>query len=773
MIIKPLNSLKFGLPIFTAVIFAACKNAEFVSSTIKTPEYKAINDRIGQMSLEEKVGQTCQITLDVILKTDEKGVPVNPASIDTNKLNEAIFKYKVGSVLNVGSHTLTRAEWKGILSSIHAPYLSGKSKIPVIYGIDAIHGINYTVGATLFPQEIGLAATWNPELAKQFGEITAYETRASGIPWNFSPVLDLGRQPLWSRTFETLGEDPYLASTMGAAIVDGYQGGKNPDKFHVASCMKHFVGYSASLSGRDRTPAWIPEKYMKELYLPSFKKAVEHGALTVMINSGAVNGVPGHLNHKLVTKTLKNNWGFEGFAVSDWEDFIMVHSVHRTASTLSDAYIQAFNAGVDMSMVPLSPQYKEYCEIMIKAVKEGKISQERLNDAVRRILLVKSRLGLFSDPLPNLDQYSKFASQEFKNKAKQAALESITLLKNDNNTLPLNSNQKVLIAGPTSNNLIYLNGAWTHTWQGVDTSYNTKDCPNVREAFENELGKTNCMFAQGAELVLENDFEATRFKNLEDYKQKVKMSDVVVLCLGELPSTEKPGDIRSLNLSNEQLELVRIASAEKKKVILILLEARPRIIHDIVDDASAIIQAYLPGDYGAEALVDLIYGKSNFSGKLPYTYPKYDGVIEFYDHPASVDRSKSGQFNAYDPEWDFGFGLNYSNIKYENLILDKNQLVGKDSLEITIELTNNSSISCSEVVQLYLSDDYASLIPTGKSLKAFQKIKLEANGKTACKFFVSRSDLKFVGKDGNFIVEDGFFTIRVGNLEKKFEYKNK
>jgi beta-glucosidase len=770
MRIRALNFINFFLIALLIGVFFACKNAEFISSTIKTSEYKSINERIALMSLEEKVGQTCQITLDVIIKTDEKGVPLIPAVIDTNKLNEAIYKYKVGSVLNVGSHTLSLTEWKGILKSIHTPFISGKSKTPIIYGIDAIHGINYTVGATLFPQEIGLAATWNPELAKEFAEITAYETRASGIPWNFSPVLDLGRQPLWSRTFETMGEDPYLASVMGAAIIDGYQGGKNPDKFHVASCMKHFVGYSGSLSGRDRTPAWIPEKYMKELYFPSFKKAVEHGALTVMINSGAVNGIPGHLNHKLITKTLKNNWGFEGFAVSDWEDFIMVHSVHRTAPTLSDAYVQAFNAGVDMSMVPLSPQYKEYCEIMIQAVKEGKISEERLNDAVRRILLVKSRVGLYSDPLPNQDQYAKFASQEFKNKSKEAALESITLLKNEGSTLPLNSNQKVLVAGPTANNLIFLNGAWTHTWQGVDTSFNTKGCLNVREAFEKEIGKSNCLFAQGAELVLEKDFETTRFKDLEDYKQKVKMSDVVVLCLGELPSTEKPGDIRSLNLSNEQMELARIASAEKKKVILVLLEARPRIIHDIVDDANAIIQAYFPGDYGADALVDLLYGKSNFSGKLPYTYPKYDGVIEFYDRPASVDRSKSGQFNAFDPEWNFGFGLNYSQVKYEKLTINKEQLFGKDSLEITVEMSNQSDIPCKEVVQLYISDEYASMIPCGKSLKSFQKVSISAKGKTICKFYISKNDLKFVGKEGDYIVEDGFFTIRVGNLEKKFEY---
>jgi beta-glucosidase len=769
---KPGLKLNFVFAFTILLIALSCKNTEYISATRKSPIYDRINAQIEKMSLAEKVGQTCQVTLDVILKTDDKGVAINPAEVDTSKLNEVIYKYHVGSVLNVGYHTFSLAEWKGILEAIHKPYLSGKTKTPVIYGIDAIHGINYTMGATLFPQEIGLAATWNPSLAKEFGEITAYETRASGFPWNFSPVLDIARQPLWSRTFETLGEDPYLASVMGAAIIDGYQGGKTIDQYHVASCMKHFVGYSGSLSGRDRTPAWIPEKYMKELYLPTFKKAVEHGALTVMINSGAVNGIPGHLNHKLITKTLKNNWGFEGFAVSDWEDFIMLNTVHHTSATLEEAYVQAFNAGVDMSMVPLSPQYKEYCEIMIKAVQSGKISEERLNDAVRRILFVKSQLNLFEQPLPEMNQYSKFGGNEFKEKSKEAALESITLLKNEVNALPLRTTEKVLIAGPTANNLIYLNGAWTHTWQGIDTSFNTKNCLNIREAFEQKLGNSNCLYSPGVELYLENDFEKTRFKNLEDYKQKVKMSDVVVLCLGELPSTEKPGDILSLNLSDEQMELARIASLEKKKVILVLLEARPRIIHDIVDDVSAIVQCYLPGDYGAEALVELLYGEKNFSGKLPYTYPKYDGVIEFYDHPVSVDRAKSGKFNAYNPEWDFGFGLNYSNVKYDKLNINKEVLTGKDSIEVSIELSNKSDIPCKETVQLYLSDNYASLIPCGKTLKRFHKISIPANGVASLKFYLNKSDLKFVGKDGDFVVEDGSFSIRIGNLEKKFDYKN-
>lgn len=756
------------------LLLFSCKSAQSITSSQASSEDATLNARIAQMSIEEKVGQTCQITLDVISQTDEKGAIRIPATIDTAKLNEAILQYHVGSVLNVGSHTLSLEEWKGIIPAVQNPYATGKTHIPVIYGIDAIHGVNYTVGATLFPQEIGLAATWNPGLAKSFGEITAYETRASGIPWNFSPVLDLGRQPLWSRTFETLGEDPYLVSQMGAAIIDGYQGGTStPDDKHVAACMKHFVGYSGTNSGRDRTPAWIPEKYMKELYLPSFKAAVEHGALTVMINSGAVNGVPGHINHHLITETLKNEWGFEGFAVSDWEDFIMLHSVHSISASLADAYVQGFNAGVDMSMVPLSPQYKEYCTIMVNAVKSGKISMDRLDDAVRRILRVKSRLGLFERPVPTFANYPKFGCAEFQQASLNSALESITLLKNDKSVLPLSKNQKVLVAGPTSNNLIYLNGAWTHTWQGVDTAYNTKGCLTVREAFEKKLGKENCLFSQGAELYSENNFEKTRFVNLADYKEKLKQVDVVVLCLGELPATEKPGDILSLNLDIEQRELAKLAYEQNKKVILVLLEGRPRIIHDIVSGASGIIQAYLPGNYGAEALVSLMYGDKNFSGKLPYTYPKFDGVIEFYDHPKSVDRSKSGDFSAYNPEWDFGFGLTYSNFEYSEMKLSHETFSDKDSIAVTVTVKNKSSMPGKEVIQLYVSDDFASLIPTGKSLKRFQKINVPANSEVTQTFYLNRSDFQFVGKDGDFIVEEGDFTIRVGNLSKKLSYKKK
>jgi beta-glucosidase len=729
-----------------------------------------IDSLLDAMSIEEKVGQTCQITLDALLLKDERGLLVSPIKFDEEKLNEALNEYHVGSVLNVGWCTLSREEWNYVTTTLHDVYSSGKITTPIIYGIDAIHGVNYTKGATLFPQEIGLAATWNPDLVEEFATITAYETRASGIPWNFSPVLDIARQPLWSRTFETLGEDPYLASELGASIIKGYQGDSDSiDDFHVAACMKHFVGYSGTNSGRDRTPAWIPEKYMHELYLPAFKKAVNEGALTVMINSGTVNGVPGHANKRLLTDLLKNEWGFKGFTVSDWEDFIMLNTVHKTDSTLKEAYITAFNAGVDMSMVPLSPKYKEYCAFMIEGVNEGKISIERLDDAVRRILRVKYLTNLFEEQ-PDLKKYDKFGSDEFKTASLNAALESITLLKNDN-LLPLTGSEKVLVSGPTSNNLIYLNGAWTHTWQGQDTSFNTPGCRTVKQAFDKRIGNLS-YFSQGAELYADNFFEKTRFLDLQDYNKKLDQVDLVVLCIGEMPSTEKPGDITSLNLNPEQLELAKIAYKKNKKVILVLLEGRPRIIRDIVDGASAIVQCYLPGDYGADALVKLIYGDANFSGKLPYTYPRFDGVIEFYDHERSVARDNNGGFNAFNPQWEFGFGMSYSQIQYNNLELNTPELKEDDQLKVSIEVTNTSSIACKEVVQLYLSDDYASSAPATKRLKRFQKISLQPMEKKIVHFELTVDDLEFIDSDGQKRKESGKFTIKINNLVSSFDFKS-
>ncbi|MEN9698938.1 MAG: hypothetical protein RLZZ301_136 [Bacteroidota bacterium] len=715
---------------------------------------------IAQMSIEEKVGQTCQITLDAIHKTDSKGQALIPAQIDQSKLEEAVLTYHVGSILNVGAHTLTREEWQGIMQSVHAPYLKKQTSIPILYGIDAIHGLNYTVGATLFPQEIGLAATWNESLAQQMGSVTAYECRASGIPWNFSPVLDLGRQPLWSRSFETLGEDPVLATKMGSALVKGYQGGSEIDQEHVAACLKHFVGYSAPLSGRDRTPAWIPDKYMHELYLPAFEKAVKDGALTLMINSGAVNGIPGHQNAYLLTDILKKKWGFKGFVVSDWEDFIMLHTVHRTAPSLYAACVRAFNAGIDMSMVPSSPQYKSYCQDMIKAVRNGDISMERLNDAVKRILYVKKQLGLFSNPVADFARYTKFGSSEFKAHAEQAALESITLLKNESHCLPLQNGKKILLVGPAANSVNLLNGAWTHTWQGLDTSYNTKGTVSIYQAFAQHYGAKNCQYIPGVELYLENGFEASRFVQLDAFKRALKKSDIVVVCAGEQPATEKPGDIRSLDLDDKQKELVRLAHAAHKQVLLVLVEARPRIIADIEPLCAAVIQCYLPGDYGAPALVKLISGAADFSGHLPYTYPRYSGVMEFYDHPRSVDRDKNGNFSAYNPQWDFGFGLSYKEASIESTQLTGDANNGNYILNVTVKNPNPESVYT--LIPVYASAEYSSLIPEGKRLLDFQKIKLSPQSSQTISFEISAANLKRVQENGQWIAEKGSYILQVG-----------
>ena len=728
---------------------------------------KEIDELLSEMTIEEKVGQTCQITLDVLLEKDSAGLLKTPIEINEEALKMALFDYHVGSILNVGWCTLSRDEWHTVMEAVHKPYMNKELSIPIIYGIDAIHGMNYAKEATLFPQEIGLAATWNNELAKQFGEITAYETRACGIPWNFSPVLDIARQPLWSRTFETLGEDPYLIAQMGASIVKGYQGTNQPiDDKHVVACLKHYVGYSASHSGRDRTPAFIPKQQMHELHLPGFKKAIEEGALTVMINSGVVNGTPGHTNYHLLTEVLKEEWGFEGFTVSDWEDFIMLHTVHKTDSSLKEAYISAFNAGVDMSMVPLSPNYIDYCENMVEAVNEGRISMKRLDDAVRRILRVKKRVNLFKDTYSN-KKFDKYASDEFKNAAKDAALESITLLKN-NGILPLSEDKKVLVAGPTSNDLIFLNGAWTHTWQGSDPSFNTKGCLNVKEAMEKRIGD-HSIFSQAAELFKENHFEQTKFVDLNDYKSKLKRADVVMLCLGEYPSTEKPGDILSLNLNEEQLELAKIAYAMNKEVILVLLEGRPRIIREIVPEAAAIVQCYLPGDYGAEALIELIYGDQNFSGRLPYTYPKYDGVIEFYDHPKSVARDNNQGFDAFNPQWEFGYGLSYSKVSYSDITINNDTLSSaEDSIHIEVRIKNIGDSPMKEVVQLYLTDHYASSTPALKKLKRFKKISLDKREEINISFSLNINDLFFVNEKGEYICENGWFTATVGGQSVQF-----
>ncbi|MEC9303011.1 MAG: glycoside hydrolase family 3 N-terminal domain-containing protein [Bacteroidota bacterium] len=730
-----------------------------------------ISTILNSMTLEEKVGQTCQITLESVLKKNKDGKLIEPHQIDNKKLKIAIKDFKVGSFLNVSNHTFTIEKWHKVINKIQNYSKLTKHQIPVIYGVDAIHGATYIQNSTLFPQEIGLAATWDLNHAKKMAEITAYETRASGIPWNFSPVLDLGRNPIWSRFFETLGEDVYLATEMGKSIIDGYQGGKEIDDYHVAACLKHYVGYGVPESGRDRTPALIPNRTMEEYHLPPFYHSIKNGALTVMVNSGEVNGIPGHANKYLLTDILKEKWGFKGFAVSDWEDFINLYKVAQTDSTLKDAIATAINAGVDMSMVPNNPEYKTYCKLLIELVNEGRVSQVRLDDAVRRILRVKNQLGLLNNyKKPNIKDYNNFASDEYRKAAYDAASESITLLKN-NNILPISKEKSVLLIGPTANSLNCLNGAWTHTWQGVDDKYNN-DFPTIKDAIQSNY--SNFAFFEGSKLIMENkDEKDVLASDLQLAIEQAKSFDVAIVCLGELPSTERPGDIYTLDLPKEQQLIVTSLADEGIPIVLVLVQGRPKIIRDIEKLADGIILAYLPGDQGGAAIADIIAGKINPSGKLPFTYPKYNGVKMHYDHKQSeVINANTWKNDFYDPQWDFGFGLSYTDFEYSNLRINKKTISNNDELSISVDITNKGQRKGKEVVQLYMRDHFATISPPLKKLRRFSKIDLSPQETKTVTFTINSEDLKFYGINNEWIVEDGKFSIMIDNLKQDFVFKN-
>ena len=758
--------------IISLLCFSSCINEDSKSSFLLDSENeKSISSLINDMTIEEKVGQTCQITLDAILKKDSLGVLLEPHQIDQEKLDQAILEYNIGSVLNVSNHTFSLEKWHSIIDDIQTIALTTSHKIPIIYGVDAIHGATYIQNSTLFPQEIGLAATWDTSHARVMGAITAYETRASGVPWNFSPVLDLGRQPIWSRFFETLGEDVYLVKTMGKSIINGYQGNGFIDKYHVAACLKHYVGYSYPKSGRDRTPALIPNRTMEECHLPPFKEAIDAGALTVMINSGEVNGIPGHANKYLLTDILKDKWGFSGFAVSDWEDFINLHKVAQTDSTLKDAIATAINAGVDMSMVPNNPEYKNYCKLLIELVKEGRVSELRLDDAVRRILRVKHQLGLFNeDRLPNDNDYSKFGSEEHRVASYNAASESITLLKNEKDILPLSTNNSVLLIGPTANSLNCLNGAWTHTWQGVDETYNNK-YPTIKDVIEERFSSLN--YFEGSKMIMKDGDEADiPSSDLQNAVQAAKSSDVAIICLGELPSTERPGDIYTLDLPKEQQLIVEELSKTGIPIILVLVEGRPKIIRDIEPLSDAIVQAYLPGDQGASAIVDVLCGDINPSGKLPYTYPRHNGVIMHYDHKQSeLINANTWKNDFYNPQWDFGFGLSYTAFEYSNMQITNKTLSTENKLLVSVDITNTGKMKGKEVVQLYVRDHFASISPSLRKLKRFTKIELKPSEKRTVEFTIGIEDLKFYGKENKWIAEEGKFSLMINGLSKEFNFK--
>jgi len=712
------------------------------------------------MTLTDKIGEMTQLSIDMI----SEGEPYNlaePHRLDEEKLRTVLLDYRVGSILNVGGHAYSLDRWHEIIQQIQDIAINEKpTGIPVLYGIDTIHGANYTLESTLFPQQIAMAATWNPDLVREGARIAAYETRASWIPWNFSPVLDIGRDPRWPRFWETFGEDVHLTEQMGKAMVKGYQGEDAGDPHRVAATLKHFLGYSLPITGKDRTQAWIPERQLREYVLPPFETAMEAGALTVMINSGEINGVPVHASKQILTGLLRDELGFKGIAVSDWQDIDYLYTRHMVAKNYKEAIKMAVNAGLDMAMVPMD---LEYPVLLKELVEQGDVPMSRINESVRRILRVKVILGLFEQPYhTEKDLYDKFGSDEFAAASYRSAAEAVTLLKNSDGILPLSKNTDILVAGPAAHSLTYLNGGWTRTWQGTDPQYNTPGKSTILDALKNEGGDTRITY-----------FEGTTFDedvNTDETVRAAGNADVAVLCIGESPYTEKPGDLNSLALPEVQRTLVKRIAETGTPVILVLVEGRPRVINEIVPLADGVVMAYLPGDEGGPAIADILYGNINPSGKLPFTYPKYVNDLVPYDHNYTDRVDPNFGREGFHPQWEFGHGLSYTTFEYSNLQIDRETLEPGQTLSISVDLANTGKKAGKEVVQLYISDLVASITPPVKRLRGFKKLSIEPGNKKTVTFVISPEDLAFVGKNNTWTTEPGEFVIRIGGLEKKFTY---
>lgn len=705
---------------------------------------------LAQMTVEEKVGQMTQITLEQFAKSGQDGYLI----LDEQKLREGIVKRNLGSILNCGGQARTVQNWQEIITKIQdVATKETRLGIPVIYGIDTIHGANYVLGATIFPQNIAMAATGNVALMEKAGEISALETRAAGIPWNFAPVLDLARQPLWPRVFETFGEDPHIASTMGAAYIRGQQGDDLSDPLKVAVCMKHYLGYSWPQSGRDRTPAYIPDRQLREWFAKPFAAAVKAGAVTCMANSSEINGVPVHSSSFYLRDLLRDELGFRGFVVSDWADIENLYTRERVAKDRREAVKMAVMAGVDMSMVPYD--YSFY-DTLLQLVEDGEVPMKRIDEAVSDILRVKHMLGLFEKPYPTKSLVASVGTDASRQVNLQAAQEAMTLLKNDGDLLPLAKGQKVLVTGPTANKLSVLNSGWTFTWQGDKEDLYPQEKNTILEAIQGKVGRENVTYV-----------DAVTFDKEIDIAKAVDAAaqvDAIIACIGEPAYCETPGNIDDLTMTEPQLNLVETLAKTGKPIVLVLVEGRPRVIRTIVDDAKAILMAYTPGVEGGQAVADVLFGDINPSGKLPLTYPKFAGGFVWYDHKNSEIQGG----NKYDPQWPFGFGLSYSKIVYHGLRLDLSELEPGDTLTATLEVTNNSDRPAKETVHLYLSDVVASVTPPVKVLKRFQKVDLAPRATQIVRFTLGWDDLSFIGRGNKPVVEPGEFKVLVGDMSISF-----
>lgn len=753
--------------ILLALTIVGCEQKKTADQQVE----QKINELISKMSMEEKVGQMAQFTVDVLGKGGGVYASDEPFELDPAMLDTVFGKYKVGSILNTSNNRARTTEvWENTIKIIQEKALQ-ETGIPVIYGIDAIHGVTYTAGATFFPQQIGMAATFNPELMEEGSRIAAYETRASNIPWNFSPILDLGRDPRWPRQWETFGEDPYLAKIMGLASVRGYQGDNSNhiDPNHVAVSLKHYMGYGVPYSGKDRTPAVITESDLREKHFEPFRAAVEAGALSIMVNSGIVNNVNGHANYRLLTEWLKEDLNFDGVIVTDWADVQNLLSRDHIAKDYRDAIRIAINSGIDMVMEPYNLRF---CEELVQLVKEGEVSQKRIDDAVRRVLRLKFRLGLFDRPSWSRSEYPDFGSPQHEAVAKAAADESITLLKNEDNILPLKKGARLLVTGPNANSMRTLNGGWSYSWQGEKVEEFAQQYNTIFEALQKKFGETNVKYEPGVTYKMDGQYFEENPPEIPKAIAAATGVDYIVLCVGENSYCETPGNLDELSLSENQIQLALALQKTGKPIVLVLNEGRPRIIREIEPGSKAIVQLYLPGNYGADALADILAGDVNPSGKLPYTYPKFEQGLITYDHKPcqNIGQKMEGVYD-YGAEtavqYPFGFGLSYTTFEYANLIIDKKSFVPGDTISVTVDVKNIGEMAGKESVMLFTSDLVSSITPDVRRLRAFRKINLQPGEQKTVTLKIAADDLAFVNPEGKWTLEAGDFKFQVGNLADK------
>ena len=725
-----------------------------------------IQNWLKKMTIEEKIGQMCEITIDVV--TDFEASKKDGFTLDKAKLDTVIGKYKVGSLLNVPlSIAQTKEKWAEAIKQIQE--LSMKEiGIPCIYGVDQIHGTTYTLGGTLFPQGVNMGASFNRDLVKREAEISAYETKAGCIPWTYAPVVDLGRDPRWSRMWENYGEDCYVNTEMGKASVIGFQG-EDPNRIgpnHVAACMKHYMGYGVPVSGKDRTPSSISRSDMREKHFAPYLAAVRQGALSVMVNSGVDNGMPFHANKEYLTHWLKEDLNWDGLVVTDWADINNLCTRDHIAATKKEAIKIAINAGIDMSMVPYEVSF---CDYLKELVEEGEVPMSRIDDAVARVLRLKYRLGLFDKPYWSTEDYPKFGSEEFAQVALQAAEESEVLLKNEGGILPLAKGMKILLAGPNANSMRCLNGGWSYSWQGHRADECAQAYNTIYEALCNKFGKENILYEPGVTYApYKNDnWWEENVPEIEKSVAAAQNADVIIACIGENSYCETPGNLTDLNLSANQQDLVKALAETGKPVILILNEGRPRLIKDIEPLAKAVINIMLPGNYGGDALANLLAGDANFSAKMPYTYPRHINALATYDYkPCENIGQMSGNYNydsVMDIQWPFGFGLSYTTYKYSNLKVDKAQFTADDELTFTVDVTNTGSVAGKESVLLYSKDLVASSTPDNIRLRNFEKISLNPGETKTVTMKLKGSDLAFVNYYGKWTLEKGDFKVKCGD----------